>query len=337
MAVLVAVLVGIAGLVPVPYVTLGPGPVCNTVGRPTATCPSQYPNSLIRITPASAMHAKRDVLALTTVDVSSSVSLLAVLQAYLSHSEAVVPREVLFPPGESAKQVDKANANQMTQSQDSATVVALTHLGLVSVLVHSVQAGSPAAGRLRVGDTIRALDGAPVGNTAALLAAMGRVRPGQKVVLTVLRNGRSRTVSVVTAAAPGDAHRAFLGVSIANRLGVHVSVGVKGIGGPSAGLMLSLGIFDELVPYSLTGGRVIAGTGTIDDLGNVGPIGGIQQKMYAARHHEHASVFLAPAGDCAEARGNIPAGLQVVRVRTFDGALADLAALRAGRTNLPSC
>ena len=110
---------------------------------------------------------------------------------------------------------------------------------------------------------------------------------------------------------------------------------VGDIGGPSAGMMFALGIIDKLTPMNLTGGRFIAGTGEITASGQVQAIGGIQQKMVGARN-AGATIFLAPASNCSDVKGAIPAGLQVVKVGTLDQAVTDLEALKAGRP-VPSC
>jgi Lon-like protease len=109
------------------------------------------------------------------------------------------------------------------------------------------------------------------------------------------------------------------------------------VGGPSAGMMFALGIVDKLTPGSATGGAFVAGTGTIADDGSVGPIGGIQQKLVAARR-AGARYFLAPAGNCAEAKGAVPKGLQVVKVAKLHESVQALAAIKAGHTSdLPHC
>jgi len=116
-----------------------------------------------------------------------------------------------------------------------------------------------------------------------------------------------------------------------------VKIGLKDVGGPSAGLMFALGIVDLLTPGDLTAGASVAGTGTIDPAGAVGPIGGIQQKLRGARD-SGATVFLVPAANCDEARGAPPKGLRLVKVDTLSGALDDLADLKAGRTSaVPAC
>ena len=119
---------------------------------------------------------------------------------------------------------------------------------------------------------------------------------------------------------------------------VDLGLGDK-IGGPSAGLMFTLGIIDKIgdpKKYDLTQGRFIAGTGTIDAKGNVGEIGGIQLKMIAA-HDAGATMFLAPAGNCSDVRGAIPSGLQVVRVATLSDAVHDLLVPADKAASLPSC
>ena len=107
------------------------------------------------------------------------------------------------------------------------------------------------------------------------------------------------------------------------------------LGGPSAGMMFALGIIDKLTPMNLTGGRFIAGTGEITPSGQVQAIGGIQQKMVGARN-AGATIFLAPASNCSDVRGAVPAGLRVVKVSTLNQAVTDLEAVEAGRP-VPSC
>jgi PDZ domain-containing protein len=101
--------------------------------------------------------------------------------------------------------------------------------------------------------------------------------------------------------------------------------------------MFSLGIYDKLTPGALAGNHQIAGTGTIDDDGNVGPIGGIRQKLAGARA-DGATWFLAPAGNCDEVVAHVPDGLQVVKVSTFDQARDAVEAIAKDKTgSLPHC
>ena len=114
-----------------------------------------------------------------------------------------------------------------------------------------------------------------------------------------------------------------------------VNISIGNIGGPSAGMMFALGIIDRLTGMGLAGGKFIAGTGEISPNGAVSAIGGIQQKMVGARD-AGATVFLAPAGNCSDTVGAVPAGLRVVKVSTLSGAIADLKAIKQGKS-VPSC
>jgi len=115
----------------------------------------------------------------------------------------------------------------------------------------------------------------------------------------------------------------------------NVSISVGNIGGPSAGMMFALGIIDKITAANLTGGRFIAGTGEIEANGTVDPIGGIQQKMVGARS-AGATIFLTPAANCPDTAGAVPAGMHLIKVSSLAGAIADLNALKAGRS-VPSC
>jgi PDZ domain-containing protein len=116
-----------------------------------------------------------------------------------------------------------------------------------------------------------------------------------------------------------------------------IDIGLQDVGGPSAGLMFSLGIIDKLTPTDLTGGRFVAGTGTIGDDGTVGPIGGIQMKLIAARD-KGAQYFFTPSENCPEAVQGTPSGLTLVKVDNLAGALKALDSIRAGRNAaLPAC
>ena len=110
-------------------------------------------------------------------------------------------------------------------------------------------------------------------------------------------------------------------MQVAYKFPFKVNINVGDVGGPSAGMMFSLGIMDKLTPGAMTGGKSIAGTGTITPEGEVGPIGGIQQKMVGARD-AGATVFLTPADNCAEAVKAVPDGLTLVKVATLHEAVA---------------
>lgn len=339
----VVVLGSLLFVVPVPYAILGPGPVCNTLGAGSHECPSTSGGPLITVSPASADHPDHQgKLGATTVSVFNSEPTIAhAIASWFSASDAVVPREVIIPPGQNTKQFEQQGRQEMQQAQATAVDVAEGALGLLDVEVAKVSAGYPAAGILQVGDRIVAFNGTPIHSATQLtrLSAANH-NPDARFTFTIERDGTTRQVTLGRVRDPQTGSLVF-GISLKNvGHGVNASITLdpNSVGGPSAGLMLSLGVYDRLTPGSLTGNTIVAGTGTIDESGKVGPIGGIQQKMYAARHDFKASVFLAPVSDCSDAKGAIPQGLQVVKVATFDDALHALAAVRAGKTaSLPHC
>ena len=308
----------------VPYVALGPGPTFNTLGANDGT-------PVIDVQ-GHEVYPDTGHLDLTTVGVRASLSLGEALVGWLRRDEAVVPRELVFPPGQSDAQVDAQNAKEMTQSQDAATTAALGELGIpVSVVVGDVQAGSPAAGALRPGDVLATVDGTPVTDPAQLRTLVSDRAVGAPVRIGYRRGSAEATATLTTAASTDSPPRSIIGVSTTVTYPFTVKIALKDVGGPSAGLMFALGIIDKLQPGSLTNGKYVAGTGEITPEGRVQPIGGIQQKLRGARG-KGATVFLVPADNCADAAANRPRGLELVKVSSLDEAVKALAEVRAGGT-----
>ncbi|PZS35098.1 MAG: hypothetical protein DLM59_03530 [Pseudonocardiales bacterium] len=330
-AVLLVVFAGLVVKLPVPYVVEGPGPTVNTVGnyngKPAITVSG-------RQTSRSTGH-----LNLTTVSLNDRIDLLTGIKSWLDRDYAVIPREEIFPPGRSTTQIDKENAQDFKTSQSSAQVAALHELGYpLRITVTEVLPDAAAHGTLRGGDVITSIDGKPVTSATSLVTQVRAREPGDPVVLSYLRAGQTTTVTINTGKSKTDAKVAALGVLFDQQPAppLRISFDINDIGGPSAGLMFSLGIIDLLSPADLTGGRFIAGTGTIDDDGKVGPIGGIHQKLVGARG-AGATVFLTPADNCAEAVQLVPKGLRLVKVSTLHDALSSLSKVRSGSGALPSC
>jgi Lon-like protease len=318
----------IAALVPVPYVILSPGPTLNTLGR-TSSGP------LISI-PGHRTYATTGHLNLVTVSFlggpGDGFNVFTALRAWLSPHTAVVPESELFPAGRTEQQVVQQDTEQMVNSQETAKAAALCTLGIRFTTVDRVtqtEKGMPAAGVLRPGDVITAVDGVPVTcqqDTSTLI----RSHPaGSTVDLTITRNGKTQHVRLKTADVQGHPVIGVL-VQESYKFPFPINIKVGNIGGPSAGMMFALGIVDKLTPGSLTGGKFVAGTGEISASGAVSPIGGIQQKMAGARA-AGATLFLTPAANCPDTAGAVPAGLRLAKVSTLHQALADLAAIRAGR------
>jgi len=328
------VAIAVAVLVPVPYVILGPGPTLNTLGKDSSGQP------LITIV-GPKTYPTLGHLNMVTVSYQGgpgvNLNIFQALRAWLTSSEAVVPESELFPPGQTAEQTQAQDTAQMASSQETATAAALTVLHIkyqTQVAVMQTVPGTPASAVLKPGDVIEAVNGTPVAGATSLSTLITSHPAGTVLRLTVLRGGKTLELSVQSEESGGQP---IIGVQVQEqyKFPFTVKITVGDIGGPSAGMMFALGIVDKLTPLNLTGGRFIAGTGEITASGQVQPIGGIQQKMVGARD-AGATVFLAPAANCADTAGAVPAGLKVVRVSTLSQAISDLEAIKAGKP-VPSC
>jgi len=326
----VIVAIVIAVLVPVPYVILGPGPTLNTLGKVSG-------QPLISIA-GRTTYPTTGHLNMVTIGSQggpgNNINIFTALAAWLNPHEAVVPESELYPPNQTAEQTQQQDTEEMTNSQQTATAAALTELHIpYQIIVAQTVKGDPAYGVLRAGDVITAVDGTPVTSQPNLTALINAHPAGTVLTLTILRDGKTQTVKVATKLVNGDK---LIGVEIGSfKFPFTVKITVGDIGGPSAGMMFALGIIDKLTTMNLTGGKFIAGTGEITPAGQVQAIGGIQQKMIGARQ-AGATIFLAPASNCSDVEGAVPAGLQVVKVSTLSQAVNDLEAIKAGHS-VPSC
>lgn len=331
-----SLLLAAGATVPLPYAITGPGPTVDTLGEVDDS-------PLIDIQGAD-VYPTTGQLRLTTVSTSGGpgfpVTLGDVLRAWASGARSVVPVEAVFAPQDTRDEIDDLNQAEMVSSQENATVAALEELGYdvpTTLTVADAVEGTGADGVVRAEDVITSLDGEPMRSFSVLSAAMDQVSPGQTIRLGVTRGGEPYELDVVTTD-DGDG-RALIGVLIDPTfdLPVDVTIQIEDIGGPSAGTMFALGIIDRLTPEDEAAGQVIAGTGTMDLTGRVGPIGGIRQKLVGAAR-DGAAWFLAPAGNCDEVVGHVPDGLTVVEISTLDEARAAVAAIGAGDgAELPGC
>ena len=329
-----AVAIAVSVLVPVPYVILGPGPTLNTLGKDSAGRP------LITIT-GHPTYPVNGHLNMVTVSYrgcqGNRFNIFTALVAWLNPHQAVVPESEICPAGQTQKQTQEQDTQEMTSSQEVATAAALTELHIpysTQVVVVQPEKGFPAYGVLKAGDVITAVDGKPVTSQAGLSKLVYAHPAGSTLTLTISRNGQSHQVQVGTRQSGGHP---VMGVQITEeyKFPFQVKISVGDIGGPSAGVMFALGIIDKLTAMDLTAGRFIAGTGEIEPSGRVDPIGGIQQKMVGARN-AGATIFLTPAANCADTKGAVPSGLRLVKVSTLNQAVTDLEALKAGHS-VPSC
>jgi Lon-like protease len=314
--VLAAVVVG-ASTIWLPYYSIGPGPAREVAplirigGRPVYQSSGRFVMTSVHIGQLTAVGA---------------------LVAWLDPHRAVVGRQVLFAPGESSQEEQQRAISEMDQSKLDAAYVVLHELEGYpkahgrGVVVESVVDGCAAAGELYPGDLITAIDGEPIGGLRAASTAIESAPSGSTLSFDVTVDGKPEHVDLVRRPCGGEA-KPLVGLRMIPRFPFPISIASGDVGGPSAGLMWAITLYDLLTPGDLTGGRTIAGTGAIGIDGTVYPIGGIQEKIVAARD-AGANVLLVPKGNLAEARGAGIGGIQLVPVGTFDDALAWLRAHR---------
>ncbi|MEU1532659.1 S16 family serine protease [Streptomyces fagopyri] len=248
-AVPVVALLATAVFAPLPFSLAQPGLTANVLGENKG-------DPVITIS-GSPVRRTRGQLRMTTIEATgpdAHVSLGDVISSWFAKDRAVMPRDSVYPSGNSVKEIEQHNADEMKQSQDTATEAALSYLH--------------------------------------------------------------------------------------EKNDVKVTLKLADVGGPSAGLLFTLGIIDKLdgdgSGGDLTGGRTVAGTGTIDADGKVGAVGGVALKTQAARR-DGATVFLVPRAECSDAKAELPKGLRLVAVTTLKGAVDALVSLEKGKGSVPGC
>lgn len=310
---------------------------------------------LIRV-PAARAHRIHGRLLLTDVYLSQ-VSALGYLVDRVEGAQ-LLPAATVLGPATPPAQLTAQGYLEMAQSQAAAKAAALRRLGdrvaarTVGVVVFAVVPGGPASGHLQVGQLVKAVDGQATRNACTFSQALARHRAGSTVQLTVERTTVSphavlvpgpttlvrvrlarwprsvaRPSATPTCPGAGNRSRGFLGVEAETE--VHytdpfpISISTTSIGGPSAGLAMTLGIINVLSTGRLTGGRTVAATGTIDPAGAVGEVGGVRQKTVAVER-AGATAFFVPAAQRATAEAVATPGLRVYGVRSLTQALSVL-------------
>jgi PDZ domain-containing protein len=236
----------------------------------------------------------------------------------------------------------------MSQAEVDAKVAALRHLGYkvpataAGAVITGTLAGTPAYPVLAVGDVVTAVDGTPTLSASAFVTALHRYHSGQTVTLAIRKGGTGpsqptpitlkTTIVNLGYNTNGQGPYATVDLGIIDpedqvdyTFPFDVSINVTNIGGPSAGLAMTLGVIDALDGGSVTGGHTVAATGTMDAQGDVGDVGGVAQKTVAVER-AGATVFLVPPQEYKAAMSEDRPGLKVYKVSTLDQALAVLAA-----------
>jgi PDZ domain-containing protein len=273
-----------------------------------------------------------------------NTSLVELLYGWIDPDIAVLPKSI-YDKGETDETNRQQSAVQMSSSQDNATAAALSALGIgyrTEVEVSGVAKDGASAGKLEKGDVLLAVDGKTTADPNRLVEVIRAIKPGTPTVLTVRRDGKELQIRVTTKPAEDDPKASRIGVSIQPDFVFPFKVRIRlpdTVGGPSAGMMFALSIYDVLTPGSLTGGKTIAGSGEITPDGTVGPIGGIGQKLPAAQR-DGAKIFLVAADNCAEAvHAHYDADkMRLVKVTKLADAIKDVETWRDDpHAELPRC
>ncbi len=293
-----------------PYYSLGPGP-------------AREVEPLIHVSGRS-VYPSQGRFVMTSIRFSQ-LTALGVFLAWLDPYRSVVGRSTFYAPGETQQQEQQRTISEMDQSKLSAAYVVLSQLTGYpkdhgrGVLVVGTEPGCAADGQLFPGDLITRIDGTPVSGQAQASRLIDRAASGSSLSFDFRAGGQQQHVGLVRRPCGGQTDP-VVGVLLIPNFPFRIRIESGDIGGPSAGLMWALGLYDLLTPGDLTGGRMIAGTGALGLDGSVQPISGIADKIVAAAR-AGAQVFLVPQGNAKEAQAAGAHGMTLVTVGSFQDAL----------------
>lgn len=311
------------GVGTVPYVSLGPGPTFNTLGEVDG-------KEVVDIE-GTKVYPTTGHLNMTTVAQRDDLTLSQALALWISGREQLWPRSLVYPPDKTREEVTEDNTEEFELSEAKAEYAALGYLKYEpAVTVEIVNDGGPSASHLQTGDAIDKVNGTPITSLDQFQSLLKQTKPGQSINIDFRRKNAPPGTTTIKLGRNDDRDYGYLGVSVRDApwAPFKITFNLANVGGPSAGLMFALAVIDKLTTGELADSKFIAGTGTIDADGTVGPIGGITHKMLAA-HDAGATVFLVPADNCAEARSSNDEGLELIKVDTVGQAIDALHALSA--------
>jgi PDZ domain-containing protein len=320
---LIAVGLLVAAWLPIPYYSEGPGPARDVLPRIMFPGPTE----------GAARYEPTGSLELTTVRYRQLTPLLA-LVAWIDDTQAIVPADVVYPTDVPTQVIEQRGVSQMDQSKIAATAVALRAVGRYpkdhgpGALIENTAEQCPAGGELFPGDIITSVDGRNVRSASQASRLFDSIPVDQPLHFVLDVDGQTERATF-TRAPCGPSGEPLVGISMIDAFPFPVTMSSEEIGGPSAGLMWALGLYELLTPEDLTAGRTIAGTGEIAPDGTVYPIGGIQDKVVAAQR-AGATIFLAPTKNMPDLEGVDTGDMQVIPVATFEDAV------RALRRSVPT-
>lgn len=303
---------------PLPFVIFRPGTPSNVLGKMITVPQENRTVDLESRDPDGRLY-------LTTVFVTtprSKVFGAEILDAWIRGDATVYPRSSIYPEGGDPVEIKNQEKFEMTNSQQYAIYNALRFLG-IDVETHArvieILKQSDAQGKLQVDDLIRKVDGKSVSNSAEIVEIVRKKSGDQSLSMQVERDGKIVDIPSIDLIQneKGSAIGIFLAMDFKSP--VDISIDIKRTGGPSAGLIFTLGVIEKMTGEDLVRGRKIAGTGTIDIDGRIGAIGGIENKLIGASRIG-ATIFLAPVNNCEDIK-HVPDGLQVIPVSTLKEAV----------------
>lgn len=310
--------VGVLGIaawnVELPYLAYSAGPVSDAADTVVAEEVAVYPPD-------------GELLMLTVV--SQDVNVFEALIAGVDPTIDLVRKQAVRREGESDEEYRNRVLQQMDDSNFRAIAVALQHLGYemvpTEVVINDITQNVPASAVLERGDTVLSVNGAPIRTVEDFAPALEGYEVGDTITMTLLRNGTEIEVEVDLAEKEEEPGEPMIGVFLGELTEPPFPLAIEAgdVGGPSAGMMHTIAIIDALTEGELTGGHVIAGTGTIQLDGSVGSIGGIRQKVVGAEA-AGAEYILVPAGNYEKALTAEYDDIEIVSVATLDEAITFL-------------
>ena len=258
------------------------------------------------------------------------------LWSLLNESYDLYPREVILPDGVTPQELSEISIQNMRTSENVAIAVALKNIGYEieskgdGVAVVGLLEDSPVKDKLKKGDLINSINNTDIYSATEFISTLRTYSIGETVSIGLLReiDGIKEQIYIKTTLIEhveyeGEPMVGFLATTVNERFDFPFEIDIKtgNVGGPSAGLMMALNVYNNLIPEDITNSKIIAGTGTIEIDGSVGPVGGIKQKIIAAKR-AGAELILVPVANFEEAQPFETDKTAIVAVDSFDEALA---------------
>jgi len=262
-------------------------------------------------------------------------SALIYLWSFIDDSIDLYPREMILPNGVTREELNQISIQNMKTSENVAIAVALEYLDFnvstkgEGVLVVGVLEGSPVEGKLKKGDKIFSINNKEISSASEFIATLREFEIGEFIKIGLYRefDGDEQFLEIETKLIEHVDYEdepmvGFLATTINEKFDFPFLIDIKtgNVGGPSAGLMMALNVYNNLIPEDITNSMVIAGTGTIEVDGSVGPVGGIKQKVISAKN-AGAELILVPMANFEEAKPLATNFTKIVAVESFEEAL----------------